>query len=575
MHFKINQLKVFISMILACFLLSQPLAAQNFYSVIPSYLFADTLINRHSVWFDLNDDAQFDLIKANIYNKKNKVFKFNQADYELSNTAINQTGGNSNGFAAADIDRDGDIDLFQYSIFGQKNAVFINQGIGLFEKSYQHENICIENNAFHASFCDVDNDGDPDLLITDTELWNPKQISKQCKLFYNDGIGNFKEKYPKQFNNPQSDTRAVAWADIDGDADQDLLMVNFGSPNQLYINDGKGQFSFKSSVFSYLKDDSNDAGFGDIDNDGDDDLIIANLKYAPVLYLNEGHQNFVMAPIKFTQHQVLPGSVSIVDANNDGSLDIYSNAMGTNQHQLMLQNKNDKHWVNIKLRQDGKNFFAIGARVAIKCIINQQAVWQSKEIRTKTGRAHINNYDLHFGLGDASQIDSLVITWTDGRTETKTNLSIDQIYLIEQQSQVYSITATVLANHKETAIKDLSIRMIADSMKLGEVFSTTLFYENKSVIPQDITVELELNPYCKLLNAFPNAIQTQDNRVKWVVKNVAPLQNGYILVSSLFSKDPESILVPQTLKVSIFPLVGDENKSNNSYEVRQRIVWEP
>jgi hypothetical protein len=171
---------------------------------------------------------------------------------------------------------------------------------------------------------DIDNDGDLDLIITgaDAQLTNRKTT-----LYTNDGLGNFTEIIGTGLSN-WSEGGKIAFADTDGDADQDLLITGRdGSPNHyahFYLNDGSGNFTpdttqpFEPSIGGNLE-------FADIDNDGDLDLFMTgrdnnNLIFSK-LYQNGGTGGF--SEVTSTPFLSVGGSASaFFDMDNDNDLDL-------------------------------------------------------------------------------------------------------------------------------------------------------------------------------------------------------------------------------------------------------------
>jgi hypothetical protein len=119
-----------------------------------------------------------------------------------------------------------------------------------------------------ADFVDVDGDNDLDLLLTGVSF-----TGRIAKLYINDGAANFTEQEGTPFAGvSQAD---VAFADIDGDNDQDVLIVGWlGTSDtaysaELYKNDGAGNFSLvEGTSFTPV------VGGSDIDQDGDQDVLI-------------------------------------------------------------------------------------------------------------------------------------------------------------------------------------------------------------------------------------------------------------------------------------------------------------
>jgi len=549
---------------------SKGLLAQQFEAGSTIRFFADSLINRHSILIDANNQASLQILKGSIVNNPNSFYQINDNRYQIKSSFFDQFGGNANGFAAADIDLDGDIDIFQNSIFGQKNILFINKGNGIFEKSFKHENICQEHNAFHASFADVDADGDPDLLITNASIWNPKATAVFPKLYLNNGKGDFQES-STNLDNHLANTRGAAWSDLDNDGDLDLLLLNFGSPSALYENKGLGNFEWHTTISNDSSSTSLAADFADLDNDGFQDLMISHADYAVSIFKNKGQFVFQSIANQLSKQEVLNGAIHLLDLNNDGAIDIYSHSVVGNEHQVAYQKSLQGNFVKFKLRQEGLNFYAIGAKIALKT----QGVWQFKELQTKNGLPANNTYDVHFGVANASIIDSLQVLWTDGRTGNYRFLKTNESYLLSPNLNPELIPASISITNEPEVLHDLAIQIRADSMKLGNTYSVSIAYQNKGMLSQDISIELQTNAYSKLLNAYPKVNKIDAQGLVWKINGVPAKSEGRVVVSLFFENNVKSILAPQFLKARIYPIATDEDKSSNTAMIEQEIIWNP
>ena len=69
-------------------------------------------------------------------------------------------------------------------------------------------------------------------------------------------------------------SNGAAWADVDGDGWQDLLVTRLGDPVQLFVNRGDGTFADESAERGVVATGANGAAFADYDNDGDPDLAL-------------------------------------------------------------------------------------------------------------------------------------------------------------------------------------------------------------------------------------------------------------------------------------------------------------
>ena len=190
----------------------------------------------------------------------------------------------------ADIDGDNDLDVL---ITGDSSPswpsqpiskLYTNDGSGLFSE--------VANTPFEGvrgpsiAFADTDEDDDLDLLITGRN----SSYQPIAKLFANDGNGMFSEVADTPFEGVSSSS--IAFADVDGDTDMDVLITG-DTFNQsitlLYINDGSGLFSevAGTSIIGYS---NSSIAFADIDGDTDLDILMTgNASFQPTskLYSND------------------------------------------------------------------------------------------------------------------------------------------------------------------------------------------------------------------------------------------------------------------------------------------------
>lgn len=86
------------------------------------------------------------------------------------------------------------------------------------------------------------------------------------------------------------------------------------------------------------------------------------------------------------------------------------------------------------------NKSAIGARVRVKATINGQGRWQMREINSQNSFNSMSMLNVHFGLGNAATIDSMIVEWPRSSRQVFTNVSVNSKYnLIEGQNLVSGI----------------------------------------------------------------------------------------------------------------------------------------
>ena len=177
-------------------------------------------------------------------------------------------------------------------------------------------------NSASLAYVDIDGDFDEDLVLLGWDNLNDIYTD----LFINDGGGNFVEDTSLSFEPVHNGS--IATADIDGDDDQDILICgrneSFETRTSLYINQGNGSFSEDSS--NTFEDIANgEVSFCDVDGDSDQDVFVIgqNKSFEDIakLYLNDG--GGVFEELQGTSFiGVRWTAIAIGDVDNDTDPDI-------------------------------------------------------------------------------------------------------------------------------------------------------------------------------------------------------------------------------------------------------------
>ena len=242
----------------------------------------------------------------------------------------------------ADMDGDGDLDLFLGGLEGDPSQVFKNDGSGVFANVTAGSGLDRMSSPYtiSAAFGDYDGDNDLDLAMAhwgtprdqtnpgETEtLWRndstlstivftavsaPAGISTELGLDRSGGVLGEDHDY----------TFAPGFADIDGDGDQDLLSVaDFGS-SRVFLNDGDGTFTNITDPTRITDTNGMGTAIGDYDGDGDMDWFVSSID-GNRLYQNTGGDfDFPSEAADVAQGGWGWGSC-FADFNADGRLDIY------------------------------------------------------------------------------------------------------------------------------------------------------------------------------------------------------------------------------------------------------------
>jgi hypothetical protein len=144
------------------------------------------------------------------------------------NNIINQEGGKSVGSCWGDIDNDGDLDLFVTNSNSTTNFLYKNLGNGNFQKITN--SIVNQGGSSHGcSFADIDNDGDLDLFVTNDRSENSFTLTTETEILL---------KTDKQFL-IFGLSFGHAWSDYDHDGDLDLAVATHSNQkNHIFVNNG-------------------------------------------------------------------------------------------------------------------------------------------------------------------------------------------------------------------------------------------------------------------------------------------------------------------------------------------------
>jgi len=171
-----------------------------------------------------------------------------------------------------------------------------------------------------AAWADFDGDGDQDLYVS--------RYNQPNLLFRNDDKGKFPEVAAAKKLADAGAGQGVSWVDYDGDGDLDLYVVNYGMPNQLYRNDNEATRFAQVSVGIEQGGLGLSAAWADYDRDGDQDMYLVNFGQANQLFDNEGGNFSDVAQARGAADKGQGVSASWVDYDGDGDWDLSIAQMG-------------------------------------------------------------------------------------------------------------------------------------------------------------------------------------------------------------------------------------------------------
>ncbi len=339
----------------------------------------------------------------------------------------------------ADYDNDGFLDLFLVSSDPlAPNRVYRNLNGSNFEPQINSPIASAGGNSSSVTLADIDNDGDLDVFITN--LGVPNQAGEPNALFINVGPGTFISAAPQALTSDAGFSTGASWGDFNNDGLLDVFVTNdFSTVNVLYQNIGEGVFRrVADSVFDQEFSNSTSSGWADYDNDGDLDLFVCSRYNVEIdlgpnfLYSNNGDGTFTQVTDEPSDEDGgFSLSTSWVDYDNNGFPDLF--VANANQENRLYQNLgNTNNWLQVNCIASISNGSAIGARVEVLATIDDEPLWQYREITAKSGGRAQGSMIPAFGLGNATVADSIVIKWPSGTRSFRSNVAANQILQIAE-----------------------------------------------------------------------------------------------------------------------------------------------
>lgn len=211
------------------------------------------------------------------------------------------------GAAFADIDNDGDLDLYLCRS-NAPNQLFINQGDGTFTEAENANGLALNSASGMACFADFDRDGWLDVYVQTNLLDSTTSPEgNRDRLYRNIGYGKFTDVTDAAGISGLTLGHSATWWDYNEDKWPDLYIANdFATPDTLYRNNGDGTFTnVLDQVVPHQPFSSMGADLGDIDNDGHIDFFVADM--APTTHEMD-HRGMAVTRYSMRDENISPGT---------------------------------------------------------------------------------------------------------------------------------------------------------------------------------------------------------------------------------------------------------------------------
>jgi enediyne biosynthesis protein E4 len=363
-----------------------------------------------------------------------------------------------------------DVQCGPRGLKGAGDSLFHNNGDGTFTDVSKQAGVDDPNGYYgmQVIWSDFNNVGRPDAYVSNDST---------PKFFYkNLGNGKFSEIGLESGTAVDEDgseqaSMGIAIGDYNHTGRPSLFITNFSDEYAVFFrNDGDWNFtdvSYKSGVavpsLPYVKWGT---AFADFANDGWLDLIEVNGHVYPqvdqlpsgaryrepkLLLMNQRDGTFCDASTEAGPALLEPQAsrgAAVGDLFNDGQIDAVVNNLDGEPMVLRNHGIPGNHWISFELAGTKSNRLAIGARLKLVA----GGMTQTSQIYSGASYLSQNDLRVHFGLGQATKIDSLEIRWPSGQVETIKDLTADKFYsVLEGQGIVSADKIRPRAKTGETA----------------------------------------------------------------------------------------------------------------------------
>lgn len=377
-----------------------------------------------AAWVDYDNDGRLDLIVARYM------------QWKLDDVYCGQRENGFRSYCHPDLFKPESVLLFH------------NNGNGKFSEVSHQAGIDKPGKGLGIAVADYDQDGWMDIILANDSV--PEY------LFHNLRNGTFEDVglpsgVALDGNGKSFAGMGVDFQDYDNDGWPDIIITDLANQRYaLYSNLKDGTFDYVTPVTGLGAISLFHSGWGvrffDYDNDGWKDLFIAQSHVMDTIQINEPNLHYREPPLllhneqgkKFVDVSALSGDVfhqqgaargmAMGDINNDGRLDAVITSNNGPAWVLLNETATSNHWMTLKLVGVRSNRDAIGAEVRI----STQAGDQFATVSTSGSYQSSSDKRIHFGLGAVDSVRRIEVLWPSGIHQVIDNQSADRIVTVTE-----------------------------------------------------------------------------------------------------------------------------------------------
>jgi len=398
---------------------------------------------------------------------KHPVFK------DVSKEAGITMEGYGHAVSIADFNKDGWKDIFITNDFNSNDLLYINNHDGTFtDKSdsyFKHTSA----NGMGQDVIDINNDGLADLIELDMnpeDNYRKKMMmgNNNYQIYLNSDLYNYQYQYvrntlqlnqgPRVQSNDSlgdpvfSDIGFLAgisqtdWSwcplvtDFDNDGYRDIVITN-GFPRDVtdhdFVSFRMGSSQVASKEFTLAQ--------------------IPKVKLRNYAFHNNGDLTFTdVGEAWGITTPTFSNGAAYADLDNDGDMDMIVNNI--NDEASIYENtsrdskSNHSNYLAVKLEGDSLNLNGLGAFIELHYGGKQQVYEQSPY------RGYLSTMQIepHFGLGNISKVDSLVVKWPNGKEQVLQNVQVNQTLKVFKKNATLSYSFSKPVLDTNTLFKDVT-----------------------------------------------------------------------------------------------------------------------
>ena len=329
---------------------------------------------------------------------------------------------------------------------GTTNVLFRNNGDGTFTDVSARAGIASAvGKGLGVAFADYDQDGFTDVYVANDSV--------QSFLFRNNGDGTFSELGLLLGVGFNEDGKTFAgmgvdFADYDNDGRPDVVVTDLSNERYRVFRQGTdGSFQDATHVSGVgaatLPFSGWSTRFFDYDNDGWKDLFVAqghvmdtiektapNLRYLqpPLLLRNQAGRFVRVSPGEVFQQVWAGRGAAFGDLDNDGDVDVVVGNVGQGAVVLRNDGGNQAEWLGLRMVGTRSNRDGIGTRVQVVT----EGAPQRYEVQTAAGYLSASDKRLLIGLGAAAAAKRVEIRWPSGAVQALENVPARQVLTVRE-----------------------------------------------------------------------------------------------------------------------------------------------